>query len=304
PINETFHLGPQKMVPKRPHPITQFTNEPENTAIWKLLKPLRGANRLGKIKLAPGVQELISTPDGAPLLVTGEFGRGRVLAFAGDTTFQWWLQGQALRHKQFWRQSMLWLLGRDSLQDGFRLSLDRRRLMRGDEETVGIEWVGGSDNKPMPSPITLELVREGRQLGLLESTPAGENRRQVRLKDLNEPGLYRLTLKAVDSAGKAYSSDVAFVVRDESRELNTPAADWQMMQNMAAATERAGGRLITPDEIGEAMQWLRDRQSQSRVTTLEKRRLGDGLWDSWLFLFLFCGVLSLEWGTRKRWQLP
>lgn len=305
PIDPAFHLrGEQKFVPNRPHPITTFTAEPENTRIWNSLKPLRGANRLGKPKLAPGIIELAVNADQEPLLVAGEFGRGRVLAFAGDSTWQWWMQGQQLRHKQFWRQAMLWLLSRDSMQDGFRLTLDRRRLRRGDEETVGIEWVGGSDNKPMPTKIEIELNREGRVVGNLTSQASGENRREVKLKELNEPGLYRLALKATDEAGKIFTSDIAFVVRDESRELSTPAADWQMMQNIASATDRAGGRLVTPDEIDEAMQWLRDRQTQARVTTLEKRRLGDGVWDSWLYFVLFCGLMSLEWATRKRWQLP
>lgn len=305
PIDSSFHLnGPQKFVPSRPHPITQLTPEPENTRVWSSLKPLLGANRLGKPKLAPGVMELAASADGDPLLVSGEFGRGRVLAFAGDSTWQWWTQGQQLRHKQFWRQAMLWLLGRDSLQDGFRLTLDRRQLRRGDEETVAIEWVGGSENKPMPTKLEFQLLREGRIIGSPDSQSAGENRRQVKLKELNEPGLYRLTLKAEDEKGTSFTSDIAFVVRDESRELSTPAADWQMMQNIAGATDRAGGRVITPNEIGEAMQWLRDRQSQARVTTLEKRRLGDGVWDSWLYFVLFCGVMSLEWATRKRWQLP
>ncbi len=304
-LDPSFHLsGPQKFRPRKPHPITTFTKEPENTRIWESLLPLRGANRLGKVKLAPGIDVLAENAQEEPLLVSGEFGRGRVLAFAGDSTWQWWTQGQQLRHKQFWRQSMLWLLGRDTLQDGFRLTLDRRRLRRGDEETVGIEWVAGSDNKPMPAKIELELYREGRVVGNLESQADGDNRRRVKLKDLNEPGLYRLNLKAVDNAGKQFTSDVAFVVRDESRELSSPAADWQMMQNIAGATDRAGGRLITPDDIGEAMQWLRDRQSQARVMTLEKRRLGDGVWDSWLYFVIFCSIMSLEWALRKKWQLP
>ncbi len=40
--------------------------------IWKGLKPLLGANRLGKLKLGSGAVELIGTPEGAPLLVAGE----------------------------------------------------------------------------------------------------------------------------------------------------------------------------------------------------------------------------------------
>jgi uncharacterized membrane protein len=305
PIDPGFHLpGPIPFIPIVPHPITQLAPEPENTEIWKGLKPLMSVNRLGRPRLAPGVQVIAAGPENQPLLVTGEAGRGRVLAFAGDSTYQWWMQGQQLRHKQFWRQAILWLIGRDSLQEGFRLILDRRRMLLDEEETVGIEWVGGTENKPMPAMLQLELTHEGRWLRTLESQAAGENRRQVRLRDLNQPGLYRLQLKSTAEDGTAYETDVAFLVRDESRELANPLADWQQMQNLASASEIAGGRLIQPEEIEEALQWLRARQADSRVTTIEKRRLGDGLADAWIYFLLFSAVMTAEWALRKRWQLP
>lgn len=304
-IAEDLHVaGPVAMVPIVPHPITHLAMEPDNTKIWKGLEPLLGANRLGKIKNAPGVQVIAASAKSEPLLVTGEFGRGRVLSFAGDSTYQWWMHGEQLRHKQFWRQSVLWLLGRDSLQVGFRLVLDRRRLLRGEEETVGIEWVGGNDNKPMPKELSIELIHDGKWLRALESQPTSDNRRQVRLKELTDPGLYRMVLKATGEDGKSYTNDVAFIVKDESREMNSPNADWQQMQNIASATSRVGGRVIMPDALEETLQWLRQRQASARVTTLEKRRLGDSTWDAWLYFVLFCGTLTLEWTCRKKWQLP
>ncbi|MCA9181100.1 MAG: hypothetical protein KDA51_06590, partial [Planctomycetales bacterium] len=66
----------------------------------------------------------------------------------------------------------------------------------------------------------------------------------------------------------------------------------------------AGGQLISPEEIGVALDWLRERQKATQVTTLEKRRLGDRAWDAWLVLVLFCALMSCEWGLRKSWQLP
>ncbi len=73
---------------------------------------------------------------------------------------------------------------------------------------------------------------------------------------------------------------MAFVVTDESRELAQPAADWQMMANLVSANKSAGGQLLLPEDIGQGIQWLRDRQETVKVTTLEKRRLGDAAWDS------------------------
>lgn len=307
PIDPTFHIpGPVPMEPTQPHEITTFAAGRENEEIWKSLKPLLGANRFGKLK--PGAQILAATPKSGskrePLLVASEAGQGRVLAFAGDSTYQWWMQGQELRHKQFWRQCMLWLLRRDSLQEGFRLVLDRRRLLLGEDAELGIEWFGGSSGKPMPEQIRIELYANDRWLRALNSNSVRENRREVNLVNLNEPGLYRVLLKSQGADGTGYETDLAFLVRDESRELSNPSADWQMMENIAAASAQAGGRVILPEDIGAAIEWFRHRQEKSRTPIVEKRRLGDQAWDAWIYLILFCAVLTCEWSLRKIWLMP
>jgi hypothetical protein len=116
--------------------------------------------------------------------------------------------------------------------------------------------------------------------------------------------LYRAALTAQAADGESYSADIAFIVRDESRELSLLAADWQMMDNIVSANAVAGGQLFAPEDIGQAIQWLRDRQDATKVTTVEKRRLGDAAWDAWLTLAIFCILMSIEWGLRKSWQLP
>ena len=237
-------------------------------------------------------------------LVTGEFGKGRVLAFAGDSTWRWCLAGQTKAHQQFWRQAVLWLVRRDSLHEGFRLQLERRRLQLDETPNLVIDWFGGSEGKPMPDEIKLELSRDGQWLQNFSSTSIGDGERQATLTGLNTPGLYRAALSAQGSDGQTYQAEIAFIVRDESRELMQPAADWQMMNNIVAANQAAGGQLILPEEIGVALDWLRERQKATQVTTLERRRLGDRAWDAWLVLVLFCVLMSCEWGLRKSWQVP
>jgi len=53
-----------------------------------------------------------------PLLVAHNFGDGRVMAFAGDSTWRWWMQGYESAHKRFWRQIVLWLAKKDQAQEG------------------------------------------------------------------------------------------------------------------------------------------------------------------------------------------
>lgn len=297
-------LGDIPLRPTRPHPITTLAPEPDNTRVWDTLKPLQGMNRFGELSRNPGVQVLLEGPQREPALVTGEFGRGRVLAFAGDSTWRWYLAGQSKAHRQFWRQAVLWLVRRDALSEGFRLELERRRLQLDETPVLAVEWFGGSDGKPMPEQVEIELFREGVRLSNVSSTASGENRRQATLLGLDTPGLYRAALTAQGADGKTYQAETAFIVRDESRELMQPAADWQMMNNIVAANQAAGGQLVLPEEIGVALDWLRQRQQATQVFTVEKRRLGDGTWDAWLVLVLFCALMSAEWGLRKSWQLP
>ncbi|RMF37311.1 MAG: hypothetical protein D6753_17905, partial [Planctomycetota bacterium] len=57
PIDPTFHIeGDIRLIPRRPHPVTTLAKEPENSRIWRSLKPLQGMNRLGRVLPNPGVQ--------------------------------------------------------------------------------------------------------------------------------------------------------------------------------------------------------------------------------------------------------
>lgn len=306
PIDPLLHTAkPTLIKPITDHPITTLVPEPENTQLWQKLAPMQSINRLGKLNgRMTGVQVLATSEQNEPVLVTGEFGRGRVLAFAGDSTWQWWLSGNQEAHKLFWRQAVLWLLKRDGISEGFELKLERRRLMIDETATLKLDWFGGTEKQVMPSKIKLELKHEGKWLRNLESSSVNEARRESIIKGLEQPGIYDVALTATSDAGKEYRANIAFIVRDESRELSQPAADWTMLNNLASANASAGGKLYLPEDIEKAVEWLKQRQDATKVTLLEKRRLGDAAWDAWLYLIVFTLLLTCEWSLRKAWQLP
>jgi hypothetical protein len=305
PLDPSFHLqGEFPLVPTRPNPITDLAPEPENSRIWRSLRPMEGLNRFGQLKTGPGIQILLQTPQGDPALVTGQYGRGRVLAFAANSTWRWWLAGQQKVSQQFWRQALLWLIRRDTVSEGFRLDLARRRLLIDETPEMRIEWFGGSENKPMPEDVRIELSRDGKRLQQLSTSRVSDELQTTQIVGLSEPGLYRAALSAAGSDGTQYQTDIAFVVRDESRELARPDADWQMMKNIVSANQSAGGLQVPPDDVDRVIELLRERQEASKVTTVQKRRLGDAAWDSWIYLVIFCILMSTEWALRKSWQLP
>ena len=88
--------------------------EAETVKIWDDLSAIFGANRFGPVK--PAAVILARTPDGEPLLVTQDVGKGRVLAFGGQT-WMWARSGDRGRsaHRTFWRQALFWVGHRDPL---------------------------------------------------------------------------------------------------------------------------------------------------------------------------------------------
>ncbi|GAB5402897.1 MAG: glutamine amidotransferase [Aureliella sp.] len=307
PLIEGQHvLGKIPMQPTRPHPITRLAESaPDNERIWESLPPLNQINRLGRVDIAAGTSVLLESPQRDPILVTSEGrGRGRVMAFAGDTTWKWRLEGHKKLHQRFWRQALLWLVRKDSIDAGFKLSLPRRRYQLGEAPEIDIEWFGGVADAAAPGTFRVALSRDGTWLSDLATTKESDALFSTKLDPVLAPGLYSAKLTADGADGKKLESEIAFVVSDQSIELTGRMVDEQMLRSITAANSAAGGRVVPADEIDDAIAWLRDRQAATKVTSIEKRRLGDAAWDSWLYLILFCGLMSLEWSLRKAWQLP
>ena len=127
-------------------------------------------------------------PTPEPLLVVGQPGLGRVVAFAGDSTWRWVLEGHRAAHQQFWRQVVLWLAITLLLGAGFiYLEIDEFAGMiaegagpdrsgflsafftlvgtHGLHVTVGLVWIlvmiGQVLTKGITAPVASRLMRLG-----------------------------------------------------------------------------------------------------------------------------------------------
>ena len=154
PIREKLHIFPSdrekglKMLPSPRFgdvPLMQLGPPDKNREIWDKLPGLDGANRFERLK--PTAQTLAVTPAGQPLLVAIESGSGRVLAFAGDSTWHWVMQG--------FRASI-----RNS---GGKPSFGSRGRMKSRKRACGSSWHSGN------SPCGDRLI-----------SPSGRPRRRAR----------------------------------------------------------------------------------------------------------------------------
>lgn len=270
----------------------------ESAALWELLPPLPGINNLPRPK--PGANLLASSTDRRPVMLSQEIGRGRAVAFAGET-WVWSRADERTRaaHRRFWRQVIFWLAHKENAgENEVQLVLDRRSVRSGQKLDIVARALGPSKSvipdanfnarvervSPPPGPDELpepvDFSRRGED-AVAAHFPRGE------------PGEYRITVTATRPDGDVLGSKSArFIVERDDRELENPAANLALLKQIAEIT---GAPAVYPEQLPEFIESLGDDVQNEYVVRTERR-----LWDNWPFFLLFTLVLTLEWLVRRR----
>ncbi|MGD9723269.1 MAG: glutamine amidotransferase [Pirellulales bacterium] len=292
--------GPVTMQPAKPlgerHYLMALGEATGGGAAWSRLPPLEGANRLGAPK--PTAQVLAETPAREALLVVQEAG-GRVLAFAGDSTWHWWMEGFDAQHKRFWRQVVLWLARKDQAQEGnvwIKLAARRFGPRQEVDFTAGALSPQGEPladaqftaevTLPDKSKQKVNLVREADHVsGAFEGTQLA--------------GDYVLNLTATSRGASLGSAKSRFLVFEQDLELDNAVADPTLLASLSAMTRDVGGQSLAPEELPSLLARLKEQPADLDVETQVKHTP----WDTWPFFLLFVGLISTEWYLRKKWGL-
>lgn len=292
--------GPIKMRPTKPlgerHYLMNLGEGPKRSETWNKLPPLEGANKLGPAK--PAAQVLAESTNAQPLLVVHEAG-GRVMAFAGDTTWHWWMEGFEAEHKRFWRQVVLWLAHKDELVDGnvwIRLAQRRFSPAQRVEFTVGARSPRGESLATAKYKAEVTLPDGTKQkVGLVRQ---GDHMAGV-FDDTQTAGDYAIEVVVDDAGGPIGTSKARFLVFEQDLELDNAVADPALLANLSAMTKPSGGVSLAPEELPELLRRILEKPPELEVETLEKLTP----WDTWPFFLAFVGLICSEWYLRKKWGL-
>jgi uncharacterized membrane protein len=291
------------------HFLLRLADDPaENEGIWRELKLRGGMSRMGKVKQAVG-DVLLKSSLGDDVLVAANIGKGRAIAFAGDTTYLWVRPPKGDQyHQRFWRQLVLWLAHQEEAEGNVWVKPDVRRLAAGGRLSfsAGVRGKGGLD------------LKDGRFEARVVGPGGGDNPVQV-FRDKDEergtfwktdvPGEYRLVVagKAKDTDGQSVSGEASarFLVYQDDAEMTRRAADHEFLKRLAAA----GGGKFHAGEDEELARYLHDLPLQPLAGWRPKANL----WPDWrraslggflpAFFLTFVGLVSLEWFLRRRWGM-
>jgi uncharacterized membrane protein len=301
PIDKSLHLpGPLQMRPSAPwglqSPMMRIAPENENMASWLELPPLSGANRFRDIR--EGARLLADDGQQNPLLVSGEPG-GRVLAFAGDSTWRWVMQGYGDLHRRFWRQVVLWLARKEEQKTGnVWVELDGRRFTPGQRVTFHTGAKSPAGDPLADLRLTAHVVE-----------PDGTHRdvRLVRsgadfsgtVRDCQTPGTYRIEVEAQSGDHSVGTDSEEFFLYAKDRELSGTTSDPAMLESLASHTLQVGGRSLAPEELSGLLVELAEQPMELK----QRVRTTATYWDRWYVLVILIGLLGTEWFLRKRWRL-
>ena len=302
PFRDDVHLpGPLRMQPTprslRHFALTLAAGERENAAAWAKLPLLEGANRFVGVKAGATVLAEANGKEGQPLLVCQDFGNGRVMAFAGDSTWRWTMQGFGSAHKRFWRQIVLWLARKDQLAEGdVWVRLDNTRFFPGNR----VEFTAGAQspqNEPIAdAEIKAEIVKPGGK-----RTPVVMIRREEQMagsfRETQAPGDYTIEVSATQQGKLLGTARTRFIVAQQDLELDNPSADLDGMK--AVAKSSADGEVIEPERLPK---WLAELMKKTDYLDV-KQETKTTLWDQWPLFFAIVLLLTAEWYLRKRWGL-
>ncbi|TWU63082.1 glutamine amidotransferase [Crateriforma conspicua] len=296
--------GPLTLRPSIRHPITMIDTPRQTT--WAQLPPLNGASNLGAPRSAPGVQTLLESTDGNPLLVVGEYGRGRVAVLGIDETFRWHRYGFQNFHRRFWRQLVLWLLARDG-DSGEEIQLNMTARRFSDDAPAGFTAIIPPPLSPRDDWTVQAVADDGSVTPLTFDSQSSQDDGRLRLEGQLPTslaaGIYQLRVTGGSTSEPTKDTSLGFEVLQDIAELSRSSADPVLMRQLAGLTRQSGGQSFGVDQTDELVDLIRRSRQRNVATIVQKNRLGDGPISGWIMYLLFATALGSEWILRRRWGM-
>ena len=252
------------------------------------------------------------------LLATSSHGSGRVMYLASDQTWRWrQVNGENLQER-FWGQTVRWAVGNDLPAGGARarFGTDKPNYVEGESVIVTARLLK-EDLTPL-SGQAIEVIAQS-----LEPSSAEKERKIIGQSHFVEvpesPGQYRAVLAGVragqmelslggtgignlladvtDEKQKALSIRVQPEVTVEQRDINTD-------KTKLAEIAKAGGGIMLDGQYASVLAKYIPRPMIEQTRIEQLGFFGDPTnrytkLTHWIFLGIFCLLISLEWVIRK-----
>jgi hypothetical protein len=246
-----------------------------------------------------------------PLIVRQNYGFGRVLYIALDSTWRWRYKVGDQHHHRFWGQVIHWAAAdKPPIRFGagsavYQPGQDVDLFVRLGEDAVG-SWpqkaevgarivrlaeAGKAEEAVALVPLTGDV--KGRELtGRVRDLPVGTYAIELAVSD---PALAGKLLGPLAGAGKDKMRVTFTVLPPDTAETAELSADWDQLQRLA---NESHGQVLTPENASELLNLL-TKQTATHIDRPERK-----LWQWWPTLMVLLLLVTAEWVGRKLAGLP
>ncbi len=233
-------------------------------------------------------------------------GRGRIVYLAAPAVYQLRMKYGDRYHYRFWGQLIRWAVARDLSQGSktVKLATDRSRATVGEN----IQVMANLSDARRSARFQCRSARpslDGRSRGLAHRVAPDPKIPGRYLGEISPPeegsafarglrGPTLLQLLASEGFAKPLTTTVIVEPRP-SVEMEDTRSNVPLLKQIAGLT---GGQIVPPAAVGQLVE-LTDL-----APTVHEETIRQPLWNRWGLLWLFCGVLTVEWGLRKATGLP
>ena len=305
-VIDTQKFSPQLTEAGQMHPVTSLRySASDNLATWKALPSLEGVNLVASAKPDATVlaqHPRLKTKGGKPMpvIVAGDYGKGRSLAVTTDTLWKWGFVAAARpgdngrQYTKFWENAMRWLIQDPDLRN-LHVDSDAVEYVPNAPVRVTVRLLG-RDYQPLPGGAVSLVVKRGADPNTATEVSAakvmvGEDGTVVHELGGLQPGVYRAFARATIAGRQVDATDI-FLVREGGSELDRPVGDRATLEAISRAT--GGSALGSVDALPSDLTF-----DPPRIVRVD-RRTDVELWSRPGLLLLIIGLLGLEWLLRQR----
>ncbi len=296
-VDEVFHLALNQEFFH--HPILRLEKDLNlNQEVWQSLPPLQGVN----IGLLPDksahvlAQYAKEEKTVIPILVAGEFGKGRTALLGTDSIWNWNFRnvgsgGSGRYFQRFWNNVIDWLIAEPEMRR-LQLESDKERYWEGEQALVKFKLL--KKNYQPAIGVTVKLVlkplkeKSGDEIEL-KTDEQGEG---VSPFLPGEEGFYTARIK-VDLEGESLEEEIIFSVLKDNAEFEKPMVNEILLKKIA---EISGGqhRLLKGSDDLSAYRFA------NLDVLLKSHSRSFSLLDNWWAYGLVVGFLVMDWFIRRK----
>jgi len=237
-----------------------------------------------------------------PLILTQEYGQGKVVAIFTDSLWKWQLSPDEIQNRpyqRFWDQLISWLTPKNEQTAGKELEafVDREQVFAGEEVEISARW--SSTAQPPPGAVVGAEVTgpDNRNLRYTMTRQAGETAAvfSYKLKP-EQAGLFSVVATSELGGKKVASDPVSFAVKPFTPESVPRPINKEVLK---VISQNSGGELFeTVKALNQKLSTLSVKRIEQEISEYHS------LWQRGIILGCLILLLAVEWILRKLKHLP